>query len=89
MFEEPVELRIEEESKEQSSQDEDSTASILLNHVPPFIKEMSLSRDQRVSSTSEDKAKILVVEDNMYTNMAILSLVKTFIDACDSATDGK
>ena len=58
--------------------------------MPPFIKEMSLSRgDQRVSYTSEDRAKILVVEDNMYTNMALLSLVKTFIDACDSATDGQ
>ena len=32
------------------------------------------------SPNLEDKVKILIVEDNIYTNMALLALVTNFVD---------
>ena len=45
---------------------------------------------QKVQSSScTQNAEILIVEDNMYMNIAIQTLVTSFVDACDSATDGE
>ena len=34
-------------------------------------------------------ADILVVEDNMYMNIALQTLVTSFVESCDYATDGE
>ena len=41
-----------------------------------------------VQEQERGDAKVLIVEDNIYTNMALVALVSSFVNSYDSAYDG-